>query len=451
MKSLNQPAPASAWVLAARLLIRWIEDNERVDALLDSLPRTLAKPERARCQNLLFGAVRHRGRIQAHVEPLMTKAPRPKVEAVLLLAGCELIEGGSEGHAARVIHHAVEQAKTLASPAEARLVNAVVRKLALALEQDVEPGLDSPWKSWGTYFSHPNWLVDRWRQHFGPEATLQLLKWNQQPAPVYARWRQPASAPAGEDAALFTATPWAGFYEVKPGNWPRIEALIGQGAIFLQDPGTRFAIDLLAPQAGDSVLDTCAAPGGKSLFIADCLVAAAAAKGQDALAKDAAPAGRVIAIDLDGPRIARLKDNLSRAHGVDVALVIGDLLEAEKRLFKGHGLPKAYPAVLVDVPCSNTGVMRHRVDVKWRLQQGDFAKHAEQQYTLLSSAGRLVEPGGRLVYSTCSLDPEENEQVVRDFVARTKGRYSLEKQILSFPWVSGHDGAAAFLIRKSSE
>jgi 16S rRNA (cytosine967-C5)-methyltransferase len=181
------------------------------------------------------------------------------------------------------------------------------------------------------------------------------------------------------------------------------------------------------------VLDACAAPGGKSLAIADTM----------------GGAGRVVALDLPSPRIERLKQNLSRAK-IDVALVQGDVMQVEREgVFEACNLPKAYDAVLLDVPCSNTGVMRHRVDVKWRLQATDFAKHARQQGDLLSAAARLVAPGGRLVYSTCSLDAEENAEVVKVFLEKTRGRFTLESQRVSQPWVDGHDGAAAFLLRKA--
>jgi 16S rRNA (cytosine967-C5)-methyltransferase len=187
------------------------------------------------------------------------------------------------------------------------------------------------------------------------------------------------------------------------------------------------------PQETETVLDACAAPGGKSLLIADTM-----------------KAGKVIAVDLPGPRIDRLKENLSRLPAtVGVALVQGDLLQGLSAELKEHGLPRLFTAVLVDVPCSNTGVMRHRVDVKWRLQEGDFQKHPRQQLALLAAAAKLVAPAGRLVYSTCSLDTEENEHVVKEFLADRHGQWVLEKSVVSRPWESGHDGAGAFLLRKT--
>src|SRR5690606_6130953 len=151
-----------SWSLAARLLERWRARHERVDALLETLPADLSRAERARVQSLLYGAVRHLGRIDAHLDMVMSRPPRTIVWAALVLAGYELIEGGPEGHAARVGHHAVAQAKRLASPKEAGLVNAVVRKLALALADETAPEEDAPVEAVASYFSHPEWLVRRW-------------------------------------------------------------------------------------------------------------------------------------------------------------------------------------------------------------------------------------------------------------------------------------------------
>ena len=119
---------------------------------------------------------------------------------------------------------------------------------------------------------------------------------------------------------------------------------------------------------------------------------------------------------------------------------------AERLLFEHR-----YDAVLIDVPCSNTGVMRHRVDVKWRLQAGDFKKHPQQQLSMLHAAARCVAPGGRLVYSTCSIDAEENEHVIREFFASRAGSaFKREASVLSRPWAERHDGGAAFLLRRNA-
>src|SRR5688500_14692135 len=177
-----------AWPAAARLIARWLDRRERVDALLDSLPRTFGGAERARCQHLVLGVVRHYGRIDAALGRLVSHPPRFATRAVLFIAGFELIEAVADrddGRVARIVPHAVEQTKALASPAEARLVNAVVRKLASALSTP-PPTLNLSAEELGEYFSHPSWLVKSWLAQFGPEATRALLEWNQKPAPVHA-------------------------------------------------------------------------------------------------------------------------------------------------------------------------------------------------------------------------------------------------------------------------
>jgi 16S rRNA (cytosine967-C5)-methyltransferase len=431
MPKLVKPSLESAWPSSVRLVARWLDLRERIDLLMDALPAGMSGPERGRCQHLVFGVVRHLGRIEAALGRLVAHPPRFVTRAILHVAAFELIESPPEaadpGRAARIVHHAVERAKGLASPAEARLVNAVVRRLASILPAQAEPAALAPAPELAEYYSHPEWLVKRWLASFGAPATRSLLAWNQSPAPLHARWR--GKATGAPDWMVPTA--WPGFYEVPTGRWGDIEALLRTGSVYLQDPATRLAPELLAPRAGENVIDLCAAPGGKSLLMADAM-----------------GSGLLVAMDLPASRIDRLKENLSRVEGVRPALVQADLLEGGAGVLKEHGLPEAFAAVLVDVPCSNTGVMRHRVDVKWRLEESDLAKHARQQGRMLSAASRLVAPGGRLVYSTCSIEAVENEGVVRDFLDRHRS-YALAKSVVAVPWIDRHDGAAAFLLERT--
>lgn len=427
-----KPVAATSWTWAVQLLERWKEETERVDWLLEKLPRELSSEERARVQALLVGTIRHLGRIDSHLEKLMSRPPRPVVWAGLAVAGFELLEGGGEGHTAKVGHHLVEQMKQLASPKEAGFANAVVRKLAVALAAETVPGAEASAAEWARYSSHPAWLVERWVARYDREEALKLVAWNQTPAPVMVRWR-PLSA--GETVRPDWLIPVEGapdFFAVESGHWPAVAALIESGAVQVQDPATRLAVELLAPQAEETVLDLCAAPGGKSLALADRM-----------------QTGTVVSMDLPGRRMPRLLENLRRApRGVRTYAVAGDVLRGGGRALAARDLPGRYTAVLLDVPCSNTGVMRHRVDVKWRLKPESFREHALQQLDLLIAAAECVAPGGRLVYSTCSLDPEENDQVVAAFVRRSQGAFVLSESRVSYPWETGHDGAGAFLLRR---
>lgn len=414
---------SDGWETAVLLAERWLATQARVDTLLEQLTPGLPAQERARAQHLFYGVVRWADRLDAALAGLMARAPRTKVRAVLFVAGFELLEPGAEP--AKIVHHAVEKAKRVASAKEAGLINAVARKLAARLAQAPATVADA--------YAHPAWLVARWEKQFGADATRQLLEWNQQPAPVHARWRSAEAPPE-----FLTPTKWPAYFEVKAGHWDEIRDLARKGALYLQDPSTRLCIELLAPAANETILDACAAPGGKSLFMADVM-----------------RTGRIVALDLPAAegerdvRFERLKENLTRVpSGVEVALMPGDLRQAGPRFFKEFNLPESYDAVLLDAPCSNTGVMRHRIDVKWRLQEGDFAKHAAQQLALLRAAARLVREGGRLVYSTCSIDPAENEEVVQRFLKDARTPWTLERHILAYPWADGHDGAGAFLLRR---
>lgn len=414
------------WETAVLLTERWLATKARVDALLEQLTPGLATQERARAQHLFYGVVRWADRLDAALAGLMARAPRTKVRAVLFVAGFELLEPGAEP--AKIVHHAVGKAKKLASLKEAGLINAVARKLAARLAEAPATMAEA--------YAHPAWLVARWEKQFGADATRQLLAWNQQPAPVYARWRANDATATVPD--FLTPTKWPGYFEVRAGHWDEVRHLAQSGALYLQDPSTRLCIELLAPTANETILDACAAPGGKSLFIADVM-----------------KTGRIVALDLPAVegeryvRFERLKENLTRVpSGVEVALMPGDLRESGARFFKEYNLPESYDAVLLDAPCSNTGVMRHRIDVKWRLQEGDFAKHAAQQLALLRAAARLVREGGRLVYSTCSIEPGENEQVVQQFVKHSRTPWKIERHVLAYPWIDGHDGAGAFLLRR---
>lgn len=430
MTNLVKPSLQNTWSPAVRLIARWLDLRERIDVLLEGLPASMEGAERGRCQHLVYGVVRHYGRIGAVLDTLVAHPPRFVTRAVLYVAAFELIESAGEeadtGLVAKIVHHAVERTKELASPAEARLVNAVVRKLAAILPVQKAPGPVAPAEALANYFSHPEWLVRRWLADFGAAPTRKLLEWNQSPAPLYARWRDPAH-PA---PAWLQPSEWGGFYSVSSGHWTEVGPLLRSGSLYLQDPATRLSVGLLAPVAGETVLDLCAAPGGKSLLIVDAL-----------------GSGRIVAMDLPTARIDRLTENLSRTAGVGAALVQADLLENGAKMLKEHGLPAEYGAILIDVPCSNTGVMRHRVDVKWRLQEADFAKHARQQGALLAAASRLLAPGGRLVYSTCSIDSVENEAVVKAFLDRHRG-FTLRQSAVAVPWVDRHDGSAAFLLAR---
>lgn len=253
----------------------------------------------------------------------------------------------------------------------------------------------------------------------GAERAAALCEWNQGPAETFVR-ANPLRPGAAEALAAIAGLQDAGdgFFRC---DHPPHEAL-RQGLCYAQDRSTALAVNLLDPQPGERILDACAAPGGKTAMIA------ARMRNE----------GQIVACDVAPSRLKRLRENLERL-GAGIAQVI------EHDLIRTGAAPwpkRSFDRILLDVPCSNTGVMRRRVDVRWRLQAGDFEKLACTQERLLAGAARFLKPGGVLVYSTCSVDAEENRGVVERLL-RARPDISLVSESESAPPGSGMDGAYA--------
>lgn len=406
-----------SWNAAVRLMAVYLESPCKADSLLESLPFPAGSSERARAQSLFLGALRHGHRTMHLLDQLIKKKPRPLTEAILLISGFELFDSTSERQA-KIIHHAVGQAKQWASQAESGLVNAVLRKLPGALESIDTDDL-------AAHLSHPSWLVQHWQKQFGQTATRALLEWNQN-IPV-----NHIEIPGDRIPEDLQKTQWPGFYRLPAGGiTTAIAQLLDSGQAYIKDPSTRIAPELLAPKPGHSVLDFCAAPGGKAFDMARLMQGS----------------GKIFAVDLPGSRIGRLKENLARLQSADLQT---DIIECDGLALDKVRLPDLFDAVMLDAPCSNSGVIQRRTDVKWRLDRNDFEKCAHLQSQLLHSAARFVRPGGRIVYSTCSIEASENRLIVENFLGSKAGQsFSLLKSAMSYPWETGHDGAGACLLQR---
>jgi 16S rRNA (cytosine967-C5)-methyltransferase len=286
--------------------------------------------------------------------------------------------------------------------------------------------------------SHPDDLVARWTRTFGAEETSRICSVDNLPAATTLTvlpFTDAAKAEtiatrlraSGADARVHPLEPAA----VTLGHGVRIRDLPGfkEGLFTVQDAAPLAALRLLAPQPGETILDACAAPGGKTLQIA-------AAVG---------PAGRVIAADLHEDRLAPLRENVARcgfADRVTIAACDASDSTALAALFP-NGRPDA---ILVDVPCSNTGVLRRRADARWRFSEKRLESLRHVQLAILESVAALGP--GRIVYSTCSLEPEEDEDVVAAFLAQNAD-YRLERSGKLLPDDSPRDGAFAALLRRT--
>jgi 16S rRNA (cytosine967-C5)-methyltransferase len=319
-------------------------------------------------------------------------------------------------------HAAVNESVELGGRARG-LINAILRR-ALREKEELEADLAAADPA--IRMSHPEFLIERWVADFGSEATQLLCTWNNEPADVHVRANTLRvttgellrSCPRAQPSPIH---PLAIKVDHLPPSW------IAMGLCYVQDPSTLVSCDLLDPQPGETVLDACAAPGGKTTYLAQ-------------LMRDE---GQIVACDLYDSRVARLRENLKRL-GVTIAKAIRhDCMQAGAPL-----MPASFDRILVDAPCSNTGVIRRRVDVRWRLTEEDFIRMPAQQLALLRRTATLLKPGGTLVYSTCSLEPEENDRLVEKAAAEIPGLRFIESR-RTLPFVDRIDGAfAAKFVRE---
>jgi 16S rRNA (cytosine967-C5)-methyltransferase len=194
-------------------------------------------------------------------------------------------------------------------------------------------------------------------------------------------------------------------------------------------------VDALNPKPNESILDLCASPGGKTF---DCIQRM---KNQ----------GTIVAIDLPNQRIERLNRNLSAylKENSQLRIFPQDILSIKDETFAEAKLPTKYDGILLDAPCSNTGVIQRKPDIRWRLNYNDINQCAELQLKLLTQASHWVKPNGRIVYSTCSIDKIENDAVIEAFLKTQEGSsFHVIKKKVYYPWADQHDGAGVFLLNK---
>jgi 16S rRNA (cytosine967-C5)-methyltransferase len=365
----------------------------------DALAAFEHQPDRAAIRAIALGTVRWHVRLVRALEFLLERpgGVAPEVFA-LLVAGAHQIEY-SRNPAHSTVDAAVDAARILKHERAAGLVNAVLRRFSrekdvLFARVDVDIGART---------AHPQWLVDRLRTAW-PEHFEALLAANNQHPPMILRVdtsRTSVEAYVAELAAaqiVSRALPWAPAAVHIEQPVP-VSALPGfaEGRVSVQDSGAQIAAPLLACEPGMRVLDACAAPGGKTGHLLELV-----------------PSLELIAVDIDARRLARVQENLDRLKR-SATLLAGDVRAPET--FRDQ---RPFDRILLDAPCSSTGVIRRHPDIKLLRRPTDIAGWAATQLELLRACFRMLAPGGRLIYSTCSVLPEENEGVLATFFRKER-------------------------------
>lgn len=412
------------------MLKRHAAGSDWLESLLEiELANTpLAPADRALTQELAFGVVRWQAALDWLIARKTAGRTQKNVLQILLRLGLYQLFWLDRipDHAA--VHETVQLARELGCGPQAGFVNALLRgclRERELLERELEE-LKANEPHVG--YSHPEWLCRRWEKRWGAEKLRALLAWNNTPPAVFVRVNTLKTTPEElarqfeKEGVLFTprSFDWSPndlVFELR--SHPPLLSLpsFQQGAFYVQDPSTLLAARELNPQPGERVLDLCAAPGGKTTFIAQLM------------RND----GCVVANDPNAQRRKLIEENCQR---LGVACVkISDSFNT-----KAPDLAERFDRILVDAPCSNTGVMRRRVDLRYRLQPAEIDRLAALQLQLLQQAAEKLKPGGTLIYSTCSQEPEENGDLVKKFLSGQK-KLCLANERQLTPFADAVDGA----------
>jgi 16S rRNA (cytosine967-C5)-methyltransferase len=399
-------AGALTRALAARAVGRVLDRGQTLDAALDAVlagaaadAGPLADRDRAQVRSLAFGAVRSHHRHQALLRLLLDrplKGDGRVLEALLSVGLFQLADPDQPDHAA--VSATVAATRLLGQERASGLVNATLRRY----QREATVLLDRLRAEPAAWYSQPAWLLDRLRADW-PDHWEQIATASQQRPPFWLRVNRTRASVSGYAARLraelgVSAAPLDGFPDaLRLDSAVPVQRLPGfaEGLVTVQDAASQLAARLLAPEPGMRVLDACAAPGGKTTHLLEV----------------AGGPLDLVALDISSERLALVGSNLRRL-GFAATLLAGDATEPAAWW---DGRP--FDRILVDAPCTATGVIRRHPDIKLLRRAGDVAGFVSRQRLLLDRLWPLLAPGGRLLYSTCSLLRAENQALAGGFLA----------------------------------
>ena len=408
--------------MAAFKILQQVEGGAFSSVLLAAEEPGLQAVDRALCHELVLGVLRR----QLLLDKILEHFSRRRVEGldlpvrIALRLGLYQLRYLTRIPASAAVNESVNLVRMARLSSAAAFVNALLRRAVREPEYDPSAAVSDPLAQVALRTSHPAWLIERWASWLGLDQAETFAQANNLVPPTAFR----VVAKRVDESTLLAKLSAAGATleasEIVDGAWrvsgatSLLRELSAAGEIYLQDEASQLVAQLLAAKPGERVLDLCAAPGGKTTMIAD-------RTGDRAL---------VVAADRSATRMETVVTTarLHRLEGIRPVL----LDAAEPLPFRRE----TFARVLVDAPCSGTGTLRRNPEIRWRLSPGDIPVLAEQQKRILRNAIEMVQPGGRLVYSTCSVEREENEEVIQGLPAALR----LLNMVRTWPDREGSDG-----------
>ena len=415
-------------------LLRRVDNGANTDKLLAE-PHGLSDPDTRLLREIVLGTLTWRLSLDHHLGVYLSRPlarQKPALRTLLRSAAYQIL------HLDRVPSYAVvSETVDLArkhGKGIAAMTNAVLRGIAEGRKPVSIPDIETdPITHLSLSCSHPTWILDRWVARFGVEKTKQICEANNARPPITIRLNESRTTIRGLTDALaeegIRLTPIPGL-----ATHGQVDAPLGlfttqayqKGWFSVQGPGAGRASTLLTAQPGETVLDVCAAPGGKSIAAAQ------------------SPGVRVFASDMSHHRLGRLTQNCERL-GLSISSIVADARVLPLRHLFDH--------VWVDAPCTGLGTLARHPEIRWRRHAEDTARMSELQLEILRGASEAVKPGGCLLYTTCTTEPEENEQVVESFL-QNDARFFVddldrrESEVNVLPDSPGVDGAYGIRLKK---
>jgi 16S rRNA (cytosine967-C5)-methyltransferase len=391
---------------AVEILRRVEEESAYASSLLATMDERLSGPDRALCHELVLGVLRWQlwlDRVLEHFAGRRVEGLDLPVRLALRI-GLYQLRFLSRIPPSAAVNESVNLVRAAGLRSAAGFTNAVLRRAAREASYDPAQSVSDHIEKLAITTSHPPWLIERWVNDFGLEEAGALARANNEPAPVAFRLTTQTIAGDHEAERIIAEFEAAGVElrpsRIVPRSWrvigPRpalLRTLTSAGLIYLQDEASQLVAYLVGAQTGDRVLDACAAPGSKTTLIGAL-----------------APRAMIVATDLYEHRLRVLSALAAIQGDASIQVIAADATAA---------LPfinASFSRVLVDAPCSGTGTLRRNPEIRWRLKALDIVELAAKQSRILAHAAEMVGPGGRLLYSTCSLESEENEAVAAAFL-----------------------------------